>query len=78
MDRTHSGLFVESFVKCIPYDTYWSVCFHPHDPIVDVDIILPVTWTGTVVKEVDLELDILRNGDGTVWVRDEDKFECVR
>lgn len=77
-DRTRQGVFVESLVKLVPPDTFWTVCFHPVDPLVDVDIVLPVQWTGDVLEEVDLELDILRYADGRVRVRDQEKFEQVR
>jgi hypothetical protein len=46
--------------------TFWTACFHPVDPVVDVDIVLPVSWHGAVLEEVGLESDILRNADGTV------------
>ena len=77
-DRSYSGVFLHSFVKLVPSNTFWSVCFHPIDHAVDVDIILPVHWIGDILEEVDLELDILRSPDGKVWVRDQDKFEHVR
>ncbi len=77
-DRSPSGVFEHSFVKLIPSDTYWTVCFHVVDPVVDVDIVLPVRWTDDVLEEVDLELDILRSAAGDVSVRDQDTFEQVR
>lgn len=77
-DRSQSGIFMESLVKLVPNNTFWTVCFHPVDPVVDVDIVLPVRWEGDVLEEVDLELDILRNADGRVYVRDQDKFEQMR
>ncbi|MFN8493315.1 MAG: DUF402 domain-containing protein [Caldilineaceae bacterium] len=77
-DRFQSGVFVESFVKLVPNNTFWTACFHPVDPVVDVDIVLPVHWAGDVLEEIDLELDILRFTDGRVHVRDQDKFEQVR
>lgn len=77
-DRSHSGIFVQSLVKLVPNDTFWTACFHPTDPVVDVDIVLPVRWESDVLEGVDLELDILRNADGRVWVRDQDKFEQMR
>ena len=46
--------------------------------MVDVDIVLPVSWAGDILEEVDLELDILRAPDGTVQVRDRDEFERVQ
>ena len=77
-DHSRSGVFEHSFVKLVPSDTFWTACFHPVDPVVDVDIVLPVRWIDDVLEEVDLELDILRSADGTVSVRDEDAFEQVR
>jgi hypothetical protein len=77
-DRSRSGVFEFSFVKLVPSGTFWTVCFHPVEPAVDVDIVLPVRWAGDVLEEVDLEVDILRTADGTVHVRDQDDFERVR
>ena len=59
----------------------WHVldgCFHPLDPVVDVDIVLPVQWVDTLLEEVDLELDVLRFADGSIRVRDQDTFAEVR
>jgi hypothetical protein len=61
-----------------PQGTYWTACFNVLDPVVDVDIVLPVQWIGDVLEEVDLELDILRSTDGTVHVRDQEEFDHVR
>jgi hypothetical protein len=77
-DGTDSGVFVQSFVKLVPSGTYWTACFNSADPVVDVDIVLPVRWVDDVLEEVDLELDILRSADGSVSVRDRDEFERVR
>jgi hypothetical protein len=77
-DRSRSGFFTDSFVKLVPKDTFWTACFNLADPIVDVDIVLPVRWFEHGLEEVDLELDILRSATGQVIVRDQDAFECVR
>ena len=77
-DGSRSGVMLESFVKLVPQNTWWTACFNPVDPVVDVDIVLPVQWTGNVLEEVDLELDILRLADGSVHVRDQDTFARVR
>lgn len=77
-DRSQGGVFVESLVKLVPTNTFWTACFHRIDPVVDVDIVLPVQWAGEVLEEVDLELDILRLADGQVIVRDQEQFEQVR
>ena len=77
-DRSRSGVFDSSFVKLVPSGTFWTVCFNPADPVVDVDIVLPVRWPDNALEEVDLELDLLRTADGRVQVRDRDEFDRVR
>jgi len=77
-DHSQSGVFEQSFVKLVPNGTFWTVCFHPVDPVVDVDIVLPGRWVGDALEEVDLELDILRSVDGSVRVHDQDEFDRVR
>jgi uncharacterized protein len=77
-DRTRTGLFDHSFVKLVPRETFWTVCFHAMNPqlaylqeaLIDVDIVLPVRWSDGAIEEVDLELDVLRSADGRVCVRD--------
>ena len=78
VDRSRSGVFEMSFVKVVPSGTFWTACFHPVDPVVDVDIVLPVRWVEGALEEVDLELDILRAADGSVRVRDREEFDRVR
>jgi uncharacterized protein len=69
---------VAPLVKLVPSGTYWTACFQPVDPVVDVDIVLPVDWVDGALEEVDLELDVIRSADGRVWVRDQDEFDRVR
>ncbi len=77
-DRSRAGVFETSFVKVVPSGTFWTACFHPVDPVVDVDIVLPVRWVDDALEEVDLELDILRSADGSVRMRDREEFDRVR
>ena len=77
-DGSRSGVFEMSFVKVVPSDTFWTACFNPVDPVVDVDIVLPVRWVDDVLEEVDLELDILRSAGGSVRVRDREELARVR
>jgi hypothetical protein len=77
-DRSRSGVFEGPLVKVVPDGTFWTACFYPGDPAVDVDIVLPVRWVEDALEEVDLELDVLGSADGTVRVRDRDEFERVR
>jgi hypothetical protein len=78
VDHSESGVFGASFVKVIPPGTFWTACFNLGDPVVDVDIVLPVQWADDALEEVDLELDVLRFNSGEVRVRDRDKFDEVR
>ena len=78
VDGSRSGVFETSFVKLVPRGTFWTACFQPVDPVIDVDVVLPVQWVGDVLEEVDLELDILRFADGSVRVRDQDELDGVR
>jgi hypothetical protein len=77
-DRSRTGVFEAPLVKVVPSGAYWTACFHPTDPVVDVDIVLPVSWANDVLEEVDLELDVLRLADGSVHVRNQESFDHVR
>jgi hypothetical protein len=77
-DCAQAGSFVGSLVEVVPDNTFWTACFYPGNPVVDVDIVLPARWDGDLLEEVDLEQDILRSASGTVWVRDEEGFAHVR
>jgi hypothetical protein len=57
-------------------DAGWVATFHAvGGPLrVYVDITTPPEWAGSVVRAVDLDLDVIRENDGRVWVDDEDEF----
>ena len=59
-----------------PVERGWLATFHDEGgPVqVYVDMTTPPTWDGTRVRAVDLDLDVIRDPDGTVWVDDEDEF----
>ena len=69
----------QSFVKLIPSSAWWTAIFN--DPIeprvaVYVDITTLPTWVAPDrVEMVDLDLDVIRQRDGVVYVDDEDEFE---
>jgi hypothetical protein len=71
-------VFEASFVKVVPTGTFWTACFNLIDPVVDVDMVLPVQWFDDALEEVDLELDVVQCGDGSVRLRDRDEFDRVR
>ncbi len=77
-DRSHSGVFERSFIKVVPNGSFWTACFNSVDPVVDVDIVLPVRWADDTLEEIDLELDILRAANASVWVRDQEEFKRTR
>jgi hypothetical protein len=77
-DRSRSGVFETPIVKLVPEQTYWTACFQPVDPLIDVDIVLPVRWTGGALEEIDLELDVVRGTDDITRVRDREEFDRVR
>jgi hypothetical protein len=54
----------------------WLATFHgPGGPLsVYVDVTAPPTWTGATLNAIDLDLDVVRELDGRVWVDDEDEF----
>jgi hypothetical protein len=45
-----------------------------HHVAVYVDVTTPAVWDGTVLRAVDLDLDVIRRRDGTVYLDDEDEF----
>jgi protein associated with RNAse G/E len=62
-------------IKLIPENKWWTAIWgwdQPHD--LYVDIITPPQWNGSTVTMVDIDLDIVRWGDGRVEVLDEDEF----
>jgi uncharacterized protein len=68
-------------VVLVPYDAWWVATLYGHDPErpvdVYVDISTPAAWSEdrTKVRMVDLDLDVIKEPDGRVWVDDEDEFE---
>jgi len=54
----------------------WLATFHAPGSTVKVyvDMATPSIWHGTTVRAVDLDLDVVRRLDDTVYVDDEDEF----
>ena len=57
-------------------DRGWMATFHARGgPVrVYVDMTTPPVWDGTVLRAVDLDLDVVRDATGRVWIDDEDEF----
>lgn len=66
-------------VVLVPHDAWWLATFYDDDPRrpVDtyVDITTPAAWSDDTVSCVDLDLDVIRRTDGSVFIDDEDEFE---
>ena len=58
----------------------WLATFHAvGGPVqVYVDMTTPPVWDGSVLRAVDLDLDVVRGRTGRVWVDDEDEFAAHR
>ncbi|MFT4166094.1 MAG: DUF402 domain-containing protein [Microlunatus sp.] len=46
----------------------------PATSAIYVDIATPAVWDGSVLRSIDLDLDVIRRQDGTVLLDDEDEF----
>jgi hypothetical protein len=59
-------------------ERWWFATFHgPRSPAgvsVYVDIATPPVWDGTTLRTVDLDLDVVREITGRIWIDDEDEF----
>lgn len=64
-------------VHLIPRDDWWVFTFCPAHPWAThwIDTSTPATFTDERAAMVDLDLDVVRNPDGSVWIDDEDEFE---
>ncbi len=65
------------FVLCVPAHAWWLAEFYWDHPWheVYVNIGTPPTWGTGRVRQVDLDLDVVRRVDGTVEILDEDEFQ---
>jgi len=65
-------------VQLFPHGEPWTLAAYAHSPALQyelyVDITTPPVWTGDTVTMIDLDLDVIREWDGTVTVLDEDEF----
>lgn len=64
------------FVSLVPAGTWWIAEFYLDDPqhSIYVNIGMPAQWDGDRVTQIDLDLDVVRNLDGSIEVLDEDEF----
>ncbi len=64
------------FVMLVPIGAWWTVEFYRTHPSWElyVNIGTPCEWRFGSVRQVDLDLDVVRGLDGSVEVLDEDEF----
>lgn len=59
-------------------ERWWVATFHgPGSPLglsVYVDISTPPRWDGTTLRTIDLDLDVVRENEGRIYIDDEDEF----
>ncbi len=69
-------LLADGFVSLIPPGAWWTAEFYSSHPLhqVYVNIGTPCEWHGDRVRQVDLDLDVIRTFGGSVETLDEDEF----
>ncbi|MGH8911736.1 MAG: DUF402 domain-containing protein [Acidimicrobiia bacterium] len=72
-------IMTRRFVQLITPDRWWTALFNgpgDHDMAVYVDVTTVPRWVGPDrVELIDLDLDVIRRWDGSVYIDDEDEFE---
>jgi hypothetical protein len=74
------GEFTYPFVVLVPEDQWWIATYYEPGPDLDVeiyvDITTPSTWlSDTHITTVDLDLDVVLQFDGTLYLDDQDEFD---
>jgi uncharacterized protein len=73
-----SGEWDYAFIVLVPVDEWWIASFYDEgvgEFELYVDICTPARWhTPQHVSSIDLDLDVIRKRDGTVFLADEDEF----
>ncbi len=72
-----SGVFEPAFVQLFPRDEWFVAVWNATGDLeLYVDVVTPPVWpTPDHVTMVDLDLDVIRRRDGSVFIDDEDEFE---
>ncbi len=68
--------YESAFVLLFPRDAWWTAVFNaaPHRTEIYCDISTVPRWQDGVVTMVDLDLDVVRRREGSLYVDDEDEF----
>lgn len=68
---------VQAHVQLLPRDQWWTAIFNdePRSTLIYCDVTTPVEFAADdLVTMVDLDLDVVKRRDGSVYVDDEDEF----
>jgi len=73
------GEWTHDFVLCVPQDRWWIATFNAFTTDLGAQIYVdmttvPVWRSETHLQAVDLDLDVIKQWDGTVMIDDEDEF----
>jgi uncharacterized protein len=66
----------EAYVMLFPRAAWWTAVFNaaPNKTEIYCDITTVPDWQDALVTMVDLDLDVIRRRDGTIFLDDEDEF----
>jgi uncharacterized protein len=66
----------QAHVQLFPRDRWFTAIFNdePRSTEIYVDVTTPVEFSDDQVTMIDLDLDVIRKRDGTVFIDDEDEF----
>ena len=66
----------QAHVMLLPRDSWWTAIFNDEPRATEIycDITSPLEFTDELVSMIDLDLDVVRRRDGTIYVDDEDEF----
>lgn len=64
----------QTMVKLVGNEWWAAMWFAAGEPELYVDIIAPAVWEDGRVTMIDLDLDVVRRRDGSVYIDDEDEF----
>jgi len=73
------GAWEHDFVLCVPRDEWWIATFNAYTTDLGaqiyVDMTTPPEWPSeNHLQAIDLDLDVVKLWDGTIYIDDEDEF----
>ena len=74
--REESFVLPDGFVALVPDGEWWEAEFYASHPTLEiyVNIGTPCEWSSNRIRQVDLDLDVIRTRSGSVEILDEAEF----